>query len=155
APGPGFRPAERGGDDLAGNHPAAPRDRRLAPRRAPAGADGRRRGGAAAARGRAGGCGRSQRSAGGVAALSRRARRGAAPRHADDLCLRLYARGVGGTNEDAAWYRKELGAAQPRAAQKVPRRMRYDDPKLRTILAGEYVMGALPPRARARFERLM
>jgi anti-sigma-K factor RskA len=33
--------------------------------------------------------------------------------------------------------------------------MNYRDPKLRDILAGEYAMGLLPPRARARFERLM
>ena len=33
--------------------------------------------------------------------------------------------------------------------------MNYGDPKLRAILAGEYVLGTLPARARARFERLM
>ena len=33
--------------------------------------------------------------------------------------------------------------------------MKYDDPKLRSILAGEYVLGTMPPRTRARFERLM
>jgi anti-sigma-K factor RskA len=33
--------------------------------------------------------------------------------------------------------------------------MKYDDPRLRDLLAGEYVMATLPPRARARFERLM
>jgi len=33
--------------------------------------------------------------------------------------------------------------------------MNYRDPKLRDLLAGEYAMGLLPPRARARFERLM
>jgi anti-sigma-K factor RskA len=33
--------------------------------------------------------------------------------------------------------------------------MRYDDPKLRELLAGEYALGLLPRRARARFERLM
>jgi anti-sigma-K factor RskA len=33
--------------------------------------------------------------------------------------------------------------------------MKYRDPKLRDLLAGEYAMGLLPPRARARFERLM
>ena len=33
--------------------------------------------------------------------------------------------------------------------------MNYRDPKLRNLLAGEYAMGLLPPRARARFERLM
>jgi anti-sigma-K factor RskA len=33
--------------------------------------------------------------------------------------------------------------------------MRYDDPQLRELLAGEYVLGTLPARARARFERLM
>jgi anti-sigma-K factor RskA len=33
--------------------------------------------------------------------------------------------------------------------------MKYDDPRLRDLLAGEYVMATLPRRARARFERLM
>lgn len=33
--------------------------------------------------------------------------------------------------------------------------MNYGDPRLRDILAGEYVMATLPRRARARFERLM
>jgi anti-sigma-K factor RskA len=33
--------------------------------------------------------------------------------------------------------------------------MKYRDPALRQKLAGEYVMGTLPARARARFERLM
>jgi anti-sigma-K factor RskA len=33
--------------------------------------------------------------------------------------------------------------------------MNYADPRLRKILAGEYVLGTLPRRARARFERLM
>lgn len=33
--------------------------------------------------------------------------------------------------------------------------MNYTDPKLRSILAGEYVLGTMPPRTRARFERLM
>lgn len=33
--------------------------------------------------------------------------------------------------------------------------MNYRDPKLRDLLAGEYAMGLLPPRARARFDRLM
>jgi anti-sigma-K factor RskA len=33
--------------------------------------------------------------------------------------------------------------------------MNYRDPKLRDLLAGEYAMGLLPRRARARFERLM
>ena len=33
--------------------------------------------------------------------------------------------------------------------------MKYDDPRLRVILSGEYVLGMLPPLARARFERLM
>jgi anti-sigma-K factor RskA len=33
--------------------------------------------------------------------------------------------------------------------------MKYDDPKLRDLLAGEYVLGVMPTRARARFERLM
>jgi anti-sigma-K factor RskA len=33
--------------------------------------------------------------------------------------------------------------------------MRYTDPRLRNLLAGEYVMGRLPPLARARFERLL
>src|SRR5215470_2808659 len=33
--------------------------------------------------------------------------------------------------------------------------MKYRDPKLRDLLAGEYAMGLLPPRSRARFERLM
>ena len=33
--------------------------------------------------------------------------------------------------------------------------MNYRDPKLRDLLAGEYAMGLLPSRARARFERLM
>jgi anti-sigma-K factor RskA len=33
--------------------------------------------------------------------------------------------------------------------------MNYRDPKLRDLLAGEYAMGLLPLRARARFERLM
>ena len=33
--------------------------------------------------------------------------------------------------------------------------MNYRDPKLRDVLASEYAMGLLPPRARARFERLM
>jgi anti-sigma-K factor RskA len=32
--------------------------------------------------------------------------------------------------------------------------MRYDDPKLRELLAGRYVLGTMPKRARARFERL-
>jgi len=33
--------------------------------------------------------------------------------------------------------------------------MKYDDPRLRDLLAGEYVMATLPRRARSRFERLM
>ncbi len=33
--------------------------------------------------------------------------------------------------------------------------MNYRDPRLRAILAGEYVLGTLPARARARFERLL
>ncbi len=33
--------------------------------------------------------------------------------------------------------------------------MRYADPRLRSILAGEYVLGTMKPRVRARFERLM
>lgn len=33
--------------------------------------------------------------------------------------------------------------------------MRYDDPRLRQLLAGEYVLGVMPSFARARFERLM
>ena len=33
--------------------------------------------------------------------------------------------------------------------------MRYDDPTLRELLAGEYVLGVMPSRAKARFERLM
>lgn len=33
--------------------------------------------------------------------------------------------------------------------------MNYSDPKLRDLLAGEYALGLMPPRARARFERLM
>lgn len=33
--------------------------------------------------------------------------------------------------------------------------MNYGDPKLRELLAGDYVLGTMPPRARARFERLM
>jgi anti-sigma-K factor RskA len=33
--------------------------------------------------------------------------------------------------------------------------MKYDDPRLRDILAGAYVMATLPRRAAARFERLM
>jgi anti-sigma-K factor RskA len=33
--------------------------------------------------------------------------------------------------------------------------MRYDDPKLRELLAGEYILGTMPRRARTRFERLM
>ena len=33
--------------------------------------------------------------------------------------------------------------------------MNYSDPKLRSILAGEYVLGTMPMRTRARFERLM
>src|SRR5258708_6006763 len=33
--------------------------------------------------------------------------------------------------------------------------MNYADPRLRDMLAGEYVMATLPRRARARFERLM
>ena len=33
--------------------------------------------------------------------------------------------------------------------------MRYDDPTLRALLAGEYVLGVMPWRAKARFERLM
>jgi len=33
--------------------------------------------------------------------------------------------------------------------------MNYADPRLRAILSGEYVLGTLPSRARARFERLM
>jgi anti-sigma-K factor RskA len=33
--------------------------------------------------------------------------------------------------------------------------MKYDDPRLREILAGAYVMATLPRRAAARFERLM
>ena len=33
--------------------------------------------------------------------------------------------------------------------------MRYDDPRLRELLAGEYALGLLPRRARQRFERLL
>lgn len=33
--------------------------------------------------------------------------------------------------------------------------MKYDDPRLRDLLAGEYALGLLPRRTRARFERLM
>src|SRR5665213_218883 len=33
--------------------------------------------------------------------------------------------------------------------------MKYDDPKLREALAGRYVLGTMPPRARARFDRLI
>jgi anti-sigma-K factor RskA len=33
--------------------------------------------------------------------------------------------------------------------------MNYNDPELRALLAGEYVLGTLPPRARRRFKRLM
>jgi anti-sigma-K factor RskA len=33
--------------------------------------------------------------------------------------------------------------------------MRYDDPQLRALLAGEYVLGVMPSLARARFERLI
>jgi anti-sigma-K factor RskA len=33
--------------------------------------------------------------------------------------------------------------------------MNYDNPRLRAMLAGEYVLGIMPRRARARFERLM
>jgi len=33
--------------------------------------------------------------------------------------------------------------------------MKYDDPKLREMLAGRYVLGTMPRRARARFDRLI
>jgi len=33
--------------------------------------------------------------------------------------------------------------------------MRYDDPKLRELLAGRYILGTMAPLARARFERVM
>ena len=33
--------------------------------------------------------------------------------------------------------------------------MKYDDPRLRELLAGEYVLGVMPPLVKARFERLM
>ncbi|MGH6979727.1 MAG: anti-sigma factor [Stellaceae bacterium] len=33
--------------------------------------------------------------------------------------------------------------------------MKYDDPKLRELLAGRYVLGTMPRRARARFDRLI
>lgn len=33
--------------------------------------------------------------------------------------------------------------------------MKYDNPRLRSILAGEYVLGTMKPRVRTRFERLL
>src|ERR1700693_4918728 len=87
--------------------------------------------------------------------MPRRARASAAAGGAARLRLWLYTRGAGDAPHQAHRHGQELGPAQPRTAQTVSRRMNYRDPKLRDLLAGEYAMGLLPPRARARFERLM
>src|SRR5262249_35709657 len=79
----------------------------------------------------------------------------AAPRHAHGLCLRADAGRARRAYGDPARHREELDQAQSHASKEVSRRMRYRDPTLRETLAGAYVMGTLPRRAAARFERLM